>query len=124
MLIERELVARGIDGIVPAHGTVFAFLFRQQGPVPVMSLVEWSGRAKSTMTGIVQTLEKHGYVYRQPSAEDARSVLIGLTEKGWAIKRDFEGISDLLIKKAYGAIPASDRKRLVTLLAQIEKNMG
>lgn len=123
LLIERELNARGISGIVPAHGMVFACLFEQLEPVPIMALVRQSGRAKSTVTGIVRTLEKHGYIFRQPSAQDARSVYIGLTAKGWAIKSDFEAISDLLEKKVYGAMAPGDRQHTMDLLSQIEKNL-
>jgi len=123
LLIERELNLRKIEGVVPAHGMVFAFLFQQQGPVPIMSLVKESGRAKSTVTGIVKTLERYGYIYRQASPEDGRSFHIGLTEKGWSIKSDFEEISDLLIRKVYGDMATEDQESLVALLAQIEKNL-
>ena len=122
-LIEHELNSRGIKGIMPAHGSVFAFLFQQQEPIPIMSLVKKTGRAKSTVTGMVKTLERHGYIYRQTSPEDGRSFHIGLTEKGWAIKSDFEEISNLLIKKVYGDMSGADRERLAKLLAQVEENL-
>lgn len=124
LLIEHQLSLRGIEGVVPAHGIIFANLFKQNGPVPIMFLVHKSGRAKSTVTGIIKTLERHGYIYRQASTDDGRSFVIGLTEKGWSIKSDFEEISDLLIQKIYGNMPGKDRASLVKLLAQIEKNMG
>ena len=122
--IEQELCTRGITGIVPAHGVVFVFLFRQTEPVPISSLVKYSGRAKSTITGIVKTLERHGYLFRQLSAQDARSSHIGLTEKGWAIKSDFEEISLLLEQKIYGYMPLVDRERITKLLVQIEGNIA
>lgn len=121
--IEQELSDRGLEGIVPAHGSVFAFLFQQERPVPITSLVKKIGRAKSTVTGIVKTLERHGYVFRQESPQDARSSQIGLTEKGWAIQDDFTQISHLLVERVYGDMPREDRKRVVELLAQIEMNL-
>ena len=123
-LIERELHSRGINGIVPAHGAVFNFLFRQKEPVPITALVKQSGRAKSTVTGIVKTLEQHGYLFRQDSAEDARSFQIGLTEKGRALESDFKEISDLLEKKVYGGMAHKDRENLMMLLGKIERNLG
>lgn len=121
--IEQELKDRGLTGIVPAHGVVFAFLFRQEESVPITSLVKRSGRAKSTVTGIVKTLERHGYVFRQECSEDARSSQIGLTEKGWAIKDDFKEISQLLEDRVYGDMPQEDRRRVMELLSQIEGNL-
>jgi DNA-binding MarR family transcriptional regulator len=123
LLIENELAARGITGIVPAHGLVFAFLFRQNGLVPIKSLVRQSGRVKSTVTGIVNTLERHGYIYKQECAEDARSTLIGLTEKGWAIKHDFKEISEILEARVYRKMPIQERRRLVESLSIIEANL-
>lgn len=123
IFIEHELDSRGIEGVVPAHGVVFAFLYKQHGPVPIVSLVKISGRAKSTVTGMVKTLEQYGYLHRQVSPDDARSFHIELTKKGWSIKSDFEEISDMLIQKVYGDITNKDQDFLVKLLTQIEENL-
>ena len=123
LLIERELKRRGLKGIVPAHGVVFAFLFGQTESVPIKSLVNWAGRVKSTVTGMVNTLERHGYVYKQGCDRDARSIRIGLTEKGWAIKRDFEEISNLLEQTVFGDMPQDECRHLVGLLSKIEENL-
>ena len=123
LLIERELQARSLTGIVPAHGAVLEFLFRQQEPVPIKSLVERTGRVKSTVTGMVATLERHGYLYRQGCELDARSTRIGLTDKGLALRGDFEEISALLIERTYGAMPEAERQQLTALLAVVEGNL-
>ncbi|MBT1077018.1 MarR family winged helix-turn-helix transcriptional regulator [Geobacter grbiciae] len=123
LLIEKELQARGLTGIVPAHGSVLNFLFRQQEPVPIKSLVSRIGRVKSTVTGIVNTLERHGYLYKQGCDQDARSVRIGLTDKGMALKCDFEEISETVLGRVYGDMPENDRQRLMELLAIVEGNL-
>lgn len=123
LLIEKELQARGITGIVPAHGAVLEFLFRQQEPVPIKALVERIGRVKSTVTGIVTTLERHGYLYRKGCELDARSTRVGLTDKGLALRQHFGEISSLLIERTYGAMPHAERQQLVALLSVIEQNL-
>ncbi|ACH37469.1 winged helix-turn-helix transcriptional regulator, MarR family [Citrifermentans bemidjiense Bem] len=123
LLIERELQRRGITGIVPAHGLVFSFLFRQNEAIPIKALVQQSGRVKSTVTGMINTLEKHGYIYKQNCSDDARSTLIGLTERGNAIRRDFEEISVILEKQVYGEMLQDDRECLMKLLSVIENNL-
>ncbi len=123
LLVEKELAARGISGIVPAHGAVLGFLFRQQEPVPIKSLVERVGRVKSTVTGMVATLERHGYLYKQGCELDARSTRIGLTDKGLALRSHFEEISSLLIERTYGTMPEADRQQLVALLSIVEQNL-
>ena len=123
LLIGKELQARGLAGIVPAHGLVFAFLFRQSGPVPINALVQQSGRVKSTVTGMINTLEKYGYIKKQECTKDARSILIGLTKKGKAIRKDFEEISAVLETRVYGDMPQDDRQRIMELLSLIEENL-
>lgn len=124
LLIEKELHYRGIEGVVPAHGMVFSFLFKQKDLVPIMSVVQNSGRAKSTVTEMVKTLERYGYIYRQSSPDDGRSFHIGLTDKGWSIRSDFEEISEILIRKVYGDMAGKEREKLVQLLSQIEDNLA
>lgn len=123
-LIEQELQARGVSGVVPAHGAVLQFLFRQQEAVPIKSLVEQSGRVKSTVTGIVNTLERYGYLVKQECDLDARSTLITLTERGKALQKDFEEISGKLLAQVFGDMPQPDRERLVELLSQVEANLS
>jgi DNA-binding MarR family transcriptional regulator len=123
LLIEQELLARGMLGILPAHGAVLQFLFQQQESVPIKSLVEKSGRVKSTVTGIVNTLERYGYLVKQECEFDARSTRITLTEKGRALQKEFEEISEKLLSQVFGDMLQLDRERLVELLSQVELNL-
>jgi len=124
LLIERELRVRGVVGIVPAHGAVLKFLLEQDGPVPIKAVVEAVGRVKSTVTGMVQTLERHGYVRKQPCEADSRVTLIELTEAGRALRGDFDAISQMLLERFYGHMPRADRRRFTDLLDQVERNLG
>lgn len=122
-LIERELTRRGIEGIVPAHGVVFAALFEAEEPIPLKQIVERSRRVKSTITGMVRTLEKYGYVRRERSEEDGRSWNISLTPRGQGVRADFESISTMLVEKAYDGFDTSEREVLVTLLHRMLNNL-
>ena len=124
LLIVQELKKRGITGIVPAHGTVLSYLYQQQNPVPIKSVVKHVRRVKSTVTQIINTLERHAYVRKFGSTDDQRIVYVALTDKGRAIKKDFEEISDTLITKVYGSIPQKDRKTLVQWLTVLERNLS
>lgn len=123
LLIERELRARGVVGIVPAHGAVLKFLLEQDGPVPAKAVVENVRRVKSTVTGMLQTLERHGYVRKLPCEADSRVTLVELTEAGRALRDDFEAISQTLLDRVCRDMPPADRLRLVELLEQLERNL-
>ncbi len=123
LLVERELKVRQMEGIVPAHGSLLGYLFAQSEPVPIKALVEHVGRVKSTVTGMLNTLERYGYIRRFRSTEDQRVVYIALTERGHALRGDFEAISGLLLAQVYGKMPQEERKTLVRLLAVLEHNL-
>jgi DNA-binding MarR family transcriptional regulator len=123
LLIERELKARSIDGIVPAHGAALVFLFQQKKPVAIKAVVDSIGRVKSTVTVMVNTLEKYGYVQKTPCETDNRVTNVELTPKGRKLKKDFDEISIILREKVYGNMAKKDRQVLVTLLTEIERNI-
>ncbi len=123
LLIEEELRARGVEGIVPAHGDVMNFLFRQDGPVPIKAIVKQVDRVKSTVTGMLNTLERWGYIRKTPCETDNRVTYITLTRKGRAFRKHFEAISEKLLKTVYGRMPDRERRALMELLLQIEQNL-
>ncbi len=122
-LIEKELKNRGIKGIVPAQGPVLSFLFQQSKPVPIRAVVESVRRVKSTVTVMISTLEKHGYVRKFPCETDNRMTYVELTPKGRRLRKDFEEISQTLLSKLYGDMSKKDRERLVRQLERIEGNL-
>ena len=124
LLIEQELHRANVDGILPAHGSVLYFLFQQDAPVPMKEIVEKVGRVKSTVTGMINTLEQYGYVEKSKSTDDGRVMLVQLTDKGRSVKPVFESVSKTLQEKAYGDMRTEDRVTLTHLLAQVAGNLG
>lgn len=123
-LIETELRGRSIEGIVPAHGAVLVFLFQQKRPVPIKAVVESVKRVKSTVTVMINTLEKYGYVQKTPCETDSRVTYVQLTPKGRKLRKDFDEISTILREKIYGKMVKKDREALIRLLSEIEQNIG
>ena len=122
-LIEAELRKRSIKGIVPAHGAVLQFLFRQSKPVPIKAIVEEVSRVKSTVTVMINTLARHGYLRKLPCETDNRVTLVELTPAGRKLRKDFDQISKTLMDKVYGDMKKKDRQVLVDLLDVIENNL-
>ena len=60
------------------------------------------GLDNSTVTRLVEQLEKNGWARREPSIEDKRVVLVSLTKNGLKIQRDlekqFESVGDKIEK--------------------------
>ena len=123
-LIETELRKRSIEGIVPAHGPVLMFLFQQKKPVPIKAVVEKARRVKSTVTVMINTLERHGYIRKLPCNTDNRVTLVELTPTGRKLRKDFDQISKALLDKLYGNMNKKDRQLLISRLDVIETNIS
>lgn len=124
VLIETELRDRSIEGVVPAHGPVLVFLFQQSKPVPIKAVVENVRRVKSTVTVMISTLERHGYLRKLACDTDNRITLIELTPAGRKLRKDFKEISNRLIDRIYQGVKKKDRQTLVGLLEVVETNLN
>lgn len=119
-MIVSELEKQGIEGIVPSHGDILMFLYRQNGQ-SVKALAEQIGRTQPTVTVLVNKLEALGYVTRQKSPEDSRLTLIRLTDQGFALEPVFRDISNQLNTKIYGGLDEKQKEQLEELLDHIAR---
>lgn len=73
-------------------------------------------RTKSTVTALVEKLERNGYVLRIPDPEDSRGVLVRLTDKGRALEPAFEAISNGLQRLITDRLSEEEAALLARLL--------
>ncbi|MBQ0878932.1 MULTISPECIES: MarR family winged helix-turn-helix transcriptional regulator [Streptomyces] len=86
--IHDGVVARGFEGVRPAHG--FAFTRLAPDGATVTELAGHLRVTKQAASQLVEELVRRGYVERRPHPADARARLVVLTEAGWACTRAAE----------------------------------
>jgi DNA-binding MarR family transcriptional regulator len=86
--INEGVVARGFEGLRPAHG--FAFARLAPAGATVTDLAAHLGVTKQAASQLADELVRKGYVERRPHPDDARARLLVLTELGWACTRAAE----------------------------------
>ncbi|MEU0221320.1 MarR family winged helix-turn-helix transcriptional regulator [Streptomyces sp. NPDC006265] len=86
--IHEGVLARGFEGVRPAHG--FAFARLAPDGATVTDLAAHLGVTKQAASQLVDEMVRKGYVERRPHPEDARARLVVLTERGWACTRAAE----------------------------------
>lgn len=86
--IHDGVVARGFEGLRPAHG--FAFSRLAPDGATVTELAAHLGVTKQAASQLVDEIVRKGYAERRPHPGDARARLVVLTERGWACTRAAE----------------------------------
>lgn len=116
--LRRELASAGLPGVAPSHGDVLALLF-MKGEATMHELAAFAHRTKATTTVLVDKLEAMDLVRRATSVYDARTKVVVLTERGEALKEDFERISNKLVSMVYAPIGKTGGERLEQLLNKV-----
>ena len=88
-----------------------------------MQLTELLNCEPSTVTNMVKTLEKKGFVYRKKDPVDGRVSRVYLTEKGLAVREPITQIWRKQQDKLLKGLTAENRVLLNEFLQQMEKNL-
>ncbi|MDQ0173128.1 MarR family winged helix-turn-helix transcriptional regulator [Paenibacillus tundrae] len=120
--IVHELEQHEVTGIVPSHGDVLMFLYREDA-LSIKMLAERVQRTQPTVTVLVNKLEKLGYVERSKTAEDSRVTMIRLTEQGRKLEPVFNQVSKQINEMIYSGLSDEQAEQLELLLSSIIRKM-
>ncbi len=82
-------------------------------------LAEMAGVTRATMTGLVDTLERDGFVRREPDPYDRRMMSVSLTPAGQEFLSQFLPEHFRRMSALMAGLTESERKTLVHLLAKV-----
>jgi len=99
-IFARILKNHKLDEFNPAQGRIM-FVLWQKDNIPIHELVERTQFSKSTLTSMLDNLEKAGFIKRVPSKEDRREILIALTEKDRLLQDKYIDVSREMGKLYY-----------------------
>jgi DNA-binding MarR family transcriptional regulator len=77
----------------------------------------------STLTGIIDRMEKQGLVRRTISVRDRRSYGLELTDNGREIRQEHDRILLMIVEKMLGTLDDAEIKTFVRLLSKVADNM-
>jgi DNA-binding MarR family transcriptional regulator len=118
--LQREGIK--IVALTPPQYSILGLLWERDGR-PLGELASACCCSPSTITGIVDTLEKKGLVARELNPDDRRSFLVKLTEQGEAMQ---EATPDpgKIFDGCCPSIEAEEFKQLSTLLSKLNDALG
>jgi DNA-binding MarR family transcriptional regulator len=83
-------------------------------------LADAAGVTRATMTGLIDTLERDGFVKREPSLTDRRMMSVRLTAEGEAFLHDFVPGHFKAISSLMSSLTEIERNTLVHLLGKVQ----
>ena len=104
-----------------ARGRIIFALWGNDG-VPIKTLCEKTSLDKSTLTGIIDRLERDGYIERKPSETDKRSTLISLTGKEQEFAKNIQKVSNQMNEIFYKGFSDEEITQFDKMLARILEN--
>lgn len=110
-----------LEDLAGARGRVIFALWNEDN-IPIKKLVEKTSLDKATLTGIIDRLERDGYVKRIPSPDDKRVTLISRTGKDEIFKSKIPEVSKQQNKLFYKGFSTSEIKDFENYLKRILQN--
>lgn len=120
-IFERMLKEYDIE-INSAQGRIMFALWRADG-VSINELAKKTQLKKSTLTSMLDRLEKMGYVRRQRCKKDRRKILIKRTKKDKMLESRYVELSQELTKPFYKGFSKSQIDRFENDLTKILDNL-
>lgn len=121
--IHVSLAAAGFDEVTNMHGWILGFLYTEQGPVYQKDIEANFGIGRSTVTNILQLMEKKGYVTRNTDEKDARLKRLELTPLGKKVHMETVAVIDKAHDTMEAGITPEERRIYFEVLGKIQRNV-
>jgi DNA-binding MarR family transcriptional regulator len=120
--MKRRFAAAGIGFIRPAYLGSLMSLWREDG-LKMIDLGRRSGLEPSTMTGLLDRMERDGLVERRPDPADRRVLKIFLTEAGAKARETVVRIVDETLTGIFLGIATDEIEALKKLMRKVLTNL-
>ncbi|MBI5504113.1 MAG: MarR family transcriptional regulator [Deltaproteobacteria bacterium] len=121
-VIKRELAAAGVEQVSPAYLGVLMTLWNADG-LGALELGRGAGVEPSTVTGLLDRMERDGLLARQPDPDDRRAQRICLTELGQRLRQPVLSVVDEVLGRATSGFSEQELSTSKNFLRQFLANM-
>jgi DNA-binding MarR family transcriptional regulator len=109
-------------GVSAAGGLVLGVL-RDRGSISPSELGERLIVTRATVTGLLDSLERRGFVHRSPNPSDRRSLLVEITPAGRLVLQELRTLVHRNEKAWLGALSDEDLRAYIGLLHRIQDSL-
>ncbi len=109
---------------VSAAGGLVLGILRDRGPMPPSELSERLIVTRATVTGVLDSLERRGFVRRSANPADRRSLLVEITPEGLRVLTDLRTIVHRNEKAWLSELSDRELRAYIRLLHRIQESLA
>ncbi len=121
-IFEKLLAAHNISEFNGAQGRIL-FVLWEKDNIPISELARQTGLAKTTLTSMLDRMEKQELLERISSPLDRRTVSIRLTKTASSLEKQYKQVSDEMNQIFYRGFTNDEILALETALKRVLKNL-
>ena len=119
---ERILSKKGIDAFNGAQGRILYALWQEDG-VSIKTVSKKCGLAITSLTTMLERMEKSGLIRREQDQQDKRKTRLYLTEKSHSLKDDYDDVSAGMGRIYYKGFSEDEIIQFESYLEHVQKNL-
>ena len=120
--LKKGFIAAEVQAVRPAYLGVLMSLWQTNG-LKVVALGRMAGLEPSTMTGLLDRMERDGLVVRRVDPQDRRAQLVELTRLGAEVKEPVGAVVAKVMDRVFTGIAADNLADTKKVLRQVLGNL-
>ena len=122
--MQAHVRAAGIDEVTLMHGWIIRYLYTNQDKdVFQKDIEQYFSIGRSTVTNIIQLMERKGYIARESVEHDARLKKVVLTEKGIRNQEMREDLVESLDTRLVDGITDEELYVFYSVIEKLKRNL-
>ena len=121
-IFERILSRKNIDAFNGPQGRILYVLW-QEDSIPIKTLSDRSGLAITSLTTMLERMEKQHLIRRVQDTQDKRRTLLCLTEQARSLKQDYDSVSEQMAQIYYHGFTEEEIIRFEEYLDRVRINL-
>ena len=121
-VFEKILNEKKIDAFNGAQGRILYVLWQEDG-ISIKALSSQCGLAITSLTSMLERMEKQGLLRRESDEKDKRKTLLFLTDRAYALREDYEAVSAQMGAVFYEGFSEEEIRLFESFLRRVLDNL-
>ena len=121
-IFKKILSQKNIDAFNGPQGRILYVLWQADG-IPIREVSDKSGLALTSLTTMLERMEKAGLIRREQDGEDRRKTKLYLTEKARDLQNDYDVVSNEMTDIYYQGFSSEEIGQFEAYLDRVRENL-